>query len=207
MHGLQNIKLSRILFFQYLLSYQPKNNRTKGRHFREAHVTTLGPSSFLQYEIFWCSIALILHNCDGNSAYANWSPNVVEGSEFFILRAPDQPVNIFIKYNLFLYMHYCELTIFYILVRPNDDILKANTCSFWYYVKLYIFWWPRVFLFLILTQRDEPHVLLEEKKFIGMGYWFEPRGLPSRRLKAFCGQLPYLTHQAELTLVSLPFTT
>ena len=33
---------------------------------------------------------------------------------------------------------------------------------------------------------------------------FEPRGPPPPRLKALCEQLPYLTHQAELTLMSLP---
>ena len=52
-----------------------------------------------------------LHNCDGNSTYANLSPVLVEGSEFFILRAADKQVIVFINPNLFLCMHFCELTI------------------------------------------------------------------------------------------------
>jgi hypothetical protein len=133
-------------------------------------------------------------------------PVVVEGSVYVILRASDKPVIIFIKHNLFLCMNCCELTILYILIRPNDDLLKANTCSCWYYVKLYIFFMATCICLFYTNAKGWA------KSPFGGGEicWDGLLGLNRevlRRLgwRACCGQLPYLTHQAELTLVSLPF--
>jgi len=46
-------------------------------------------------------------------------------------------------------MHCCELTPLHIRIRPNGDLLKANTCSCWYYIKLYILFDGHVYLFIL----------------------------------------------------------
>ena len=68
-----------------------------------------------------------LHNCDGNSTYANLSPVPVEGSEFVMLRAADKPVIVFIKHNLFLCMHFCELTIKQGRYTRSENVKLDNT--------------------------------------------------------------------------------
>jgi hypothetical protein len=45
-------------------------------------------------------------------------------------------------------MHCCKLTLLYILILPNDGLLKAKTCSCWYYIKIYIFY-GHVHLFIV----------------------------------------------------------
>jgi len=42
-----------------------------------------------------------------------------------------------------------EVTILYILLLPNDGLLKATTCSSWSYVKLYILFDGHVYLFIL----------------------------------------------------------